>query len=504
MIAPCDPYLEAFAKAGSDIITVHVEAGPHMHRSLQAIRALGKKAGVTLNPGTPVETIEQVIDLVDLVLVMSVNPGFGGQTFIPSAAEKIAPAARRSPAAGRSTSRSTAASRRRPRRAVARAGANVLVAGSAVFKGGKPDDYRANIAAIRNAAALGAWRGGLMGVLIDGKWTRRRAAAGNRHDRRVQARRQPLPRPHHRRRLVRLQGRARPLSSLRRARLPVGAPHADLPRAEEARGRDHGRLFDPGPARSRAGRSRTIPRYPGLHARHRQRLPLHARGLHRDRAATTPARSRCRPCGTRRPSGSSTTSRPRSSGCSTASSTPSPATAPTTIRRRCAPRSTPSTSAIYHNVNNGVYRCGFAKSQAAYEAAYDGLFATLDELEERLSRAALSGRQPDHRGRLAAVSRRCVRFDVAYFSLFKCNKKRIADYPEPVELHARALPGARRRRDRDAALLRHQLLVDRAAQSDRHHPEGNAGRPHAAARPRAAGDYAPVAWVVRPAFDVGS
>src|SRR6266436_96297 len=90
MIAPCDPYLEAFAKAGADIITVHVEAGPHLHRSLQAIRALGKKAGVTLNPGTPVETLEPVIDLVDLVLVMSVNPGFGGQAFIPFAVDKIA------------------------------------------------------------------------------------------------------------------------------------------------------------------------------------------------------------------------------------------------------------------------------------------------------------------------------------------------------------------------------------------------------------------------------
>src|SRR5918992_3906708 len=89
MIAPCDPYLEAFANAGSDIITVHVEAGPHVHRSLQAIRALGKRAGVSLNPGTPVETIEPVIELVDLVLVMSVNPGFGGQSFIPSALEKI-------------------------------------------------------------------------------------------------------------------------------------------------------------------------------------------------------------------------------------------------------------------------------------------------------------------------------------------------------------------------------------------------------------------------------
>jgi ribulose-phosphate 3-epimerase len=153
MIAPCDPYLEAFAKAGSDIITVHVEASPHIHRSLQAIRALGKKAGVTLNPGTPESTIEPVIDLVDLILVMSVNPGFGGQAYIPYAAEKIA--------------RLRALAGSRPidieidgginpdnAPAVVRAGANVLVAGSAVFKGGKPDNYRANIAAIRNAAAL--------------------------------------------------------------------------------------------------------------------------------------------------------------------------------------------------------------------------------------------------------------------------------------------------------------------------------------------------------------
>jgi len=89
MIAPCDPYLEAFARAGADSITVHVEAGAHLHRSLQAIRALGKKAGVTLNPGTSVDTIEPVADIVDLILVMSVNPGFGGQTFIPFAIEKI-------------------------------------------------------------------------------------------------------------------------------------------------------------------------------------------------------------------------------------------------------------------------------------------------------------------------------------------------------------------------------------------------------------------------------
>jgi ribulose-phosphate 3-epimerase len=153
MIAPCDPYLEAFAKAGSDIITVHVESGPHVHRSLQAIRALGKKAGVTLNPGTPVETIEPVIDLVDLVLVMSVNPGFGGQAFIPSAVEKISRL--RALAGGRPVDLEIDGGVT-PEVAplVARAGANVLVAGSAVFKAGKPEGYRAAIAAIRGAAAL--------------------------------------------------------------------------------------------------------------------------------------------------------------------------------------------------------------------------------------------------------------------------------------------------------------------------------------------------------------
>ena len=149
MIAPCDPHLEAFAKAGSDIITVHVEAGPHLHRSLQAIRALGKKAGVSLNPATPADTVEHVLDLVDLVLVMSVNPGFGGQAFIPAVVEKI--------------SRLNAMIAGRPidievdggitpetAPLVTAAGANVLVAGSAVFKGG---NYRANIAAIRAAGA---------------------------------------------------------------------------------------------------------------------------------------------------------------------------------------------------------------------------------------------------------------------------------------------------------------------------------------------------------------
>ena len=152
MIAPCDPYLEAFAKAGADLITAHVEAGPHVHRSLQAIRALGKRAGVTLNPGTPIEAVEPVLDLVDLILVMSVNPGFGGQSFIPAAVEKVARL--RAMAGGRpidievdgGVTPETAT-------AIVRAGANVLVAGSAIFRGG-PNTYRANIAAIRLAAAL--------------------------------------------------------------------------------------------------------------------------------------------------------------------------------------------------------------------------------------------------------------------------------------------------------------------------------------------------------------
>ena len=152
MIAPCDPYLEAFAKAGCDHITIHAEAGPHLHRSLQAIRALGKKAGVSLNPATPLSAIEYVLDLVDLVLIMSVNPGFGGQAFIPSALGKIRDL--RAMTAGREidievdggVGPNVAAE-------LAAAGANALVAGSAVFKGGTQEAYKANIDAIRLKAA---------------------------------------------------------------------------------------------------------------------------------------------------------------------------------------------------------------------------------------------------------------------------------------------------------------------------------------------------------------
>ena len=153
MIAPADPYLAAFAEAGADVITVHAEAGAHLDRSLQAIRALRKKAGVSLNPGTSESTLEHVIDLVDLILVMSVNPGFGGQAFIPDVVEKIARI--RAMINGRPIDLEVdggITAETAPK--VIAAGANVLVAGSAVFKGGKPDAYRANISAIRNAAAM--------------------------------------------------------------------------------------------------------------------------------------------------------------------------------------------------------------------------------------------------------------------------------------------------------------------------------------------------------------
>ncbi|RCS24397.1 ribulose-phosphate 3-epimerase [Phyllobacterium salinisoli] len=156
MIAPCDPYLEAFAKAGSDIITIHAEAGPHLHRSLQTIRALGKKAGVALNPATPESVIEYVLDDIDLILVMTVNPGFGGQKFIPATLDKI----RRIKAligdrpidieVDGGITAETAAS-------VGRAGANVLVAGSAIYKASSGassvESYRANVDAIRAAAS---------------------------------------------------------------------------------------------------------------------------------------------------------------------------------------------------------------------------------------------------------------------------------------------------------------------------------------------------------------
>jgi ribulose-phosphate 3-epimerase len=153
MIAPVDPYIDAFAQAGADILTAHVEAGPHIHRTLQAIRGAGCKAGVALNPGTPAEVVRPLLDLVDLVCVMTVNPGFGGQKFIHSCVEKTRDL--RAMIGDRpihieidgGVDPTTAP-------LVAAAGADVLVAGSAVFKGGSvadPAPYGANIRAIRSS-----------------------------------------------------------------------------------------------------------------------------------------------------------------------------------------------------------------------------------------------------------------------------------------------------------------------------------------------------------------
>ncbi|MEO8175877.1 MAG: ribulose-phosphate 3-epimerase [Sphingomicrobium sp.] len=151
MISPVDPFLDAFAEAGADIITVHPEAGPHLHRSIQRIKALGKKAGVSLNPGTPAKMLDYVLEDIDLVLVMSVNPGFGGQKFIASQLGKIEAIANRVAKQGLDVAievdggidAATAP------QAIA-AGATVLVAGTAAFRGG-PDHYAANLAALRGA-----------------------------------------------------------------------------------------------------------------------------------------------------------------------------------------------------------------------------------------------------------------------------------------------------------------------------------------------------------------
>lgn len=149
MIAPVAPYVEAFADAGADIITVHPEAGPHIHSTLQKIRALGKSPGISLNPGTPVETLDNVLDLVDLVLIMTVNPGFGGQSFITSQIKKIEAAAEKIAKSGRAIALEVdgGINTETVKLAVA-AGADTVVAGTAVFQGG-PAAYASNIAALR-------------------------------------------------------------------------------------------------------------------------------------------------------------------------------------------------------------------------------------------------------------------------------------------------------------------------------------------------------------------
>ena len=149
MISPIDPYIDAFAEAGADFITVHPEAGPHIHRTLQAIRAAGARPGVVLNPGTPAKMLDYLIDEVDLVLVMSVNPGFGGQSFIHSQLNKVEAIRKMIDRTGRAIHLEVDGGvNAETARLCVDAGADVLVAGSATFKGG-PDCYAANIAALK-------------------------------------------------------------------------------------------------------------------------------------------------------------------------------------------------------------------------------------------------------------------------------------------------------------------------------------------------------------------
>lgn len=161
MIAPVDPFVAGFIEAGAGIVTVHPEAGPHVHRTLQLIRSLGARAGIALNPGTPVDVLDNVMDLVDLILVMTVNPGFGGQAFIDSQLAKIAAARDRINASGRDIRLQVdggASVETAPR--IAAAGADVLVAGTATFRGG-PAAYADNIAGLRAAARSGSDPSGL-------------------------------------------------------------------------------------------------------------------------------------------------------------------------------------------------------------------------------------------------------------------------------------------------------------------------------------------------------
>ena len=152
MIAPVDPYLEEFADAGADIITVHPEAGPHVHRTVQAIKALGKQAGISLNPATPAKALDYLLEEIDLVLVMSVNPGFGGQSFIYSQLKKIEAIRKRIDAGGLDIRLEVDGGvNAETARLCVDAGADVLVAGSATFKGG-PSSYSANIALLKGSA----------------------------------------------------------------------------------------------------------------------------------------------------------------------------------------------------------------------------------------------------------------------------------------------------------------------------------------------------------------
>ena len=484
MIAPCDPYLEAFAKAGSDIITVHVEAGPHIHRSLQAIRALGKKAGVTLNPGTPESTIEPVIDLVDLILVMSVNPGFGGQKYIPYAArEDRAAAGARRRAADRHRGRRRRHGGDRARyRARRRQCAGRRLGG---VQGRQRRPLPRQHCGDPQCRGNGAWRGGLMGVLIDGKWTdgelpQETGTTGEfkRADSRFRDR-------------ITADGSSGFKAEPGRYHLYVahGCPWAHrtlIYRALKGLTDVISVAYSVPGLRTQGWTFENDPRFPdctpdtvnGFHYLHEAYTATDPNYTGKVTVPTLWDKKTKRIVNNE----SSDIIRMLNSefdGVTGNNNDYYPQALRAEIDRL--------NDLIYPNVNNGVYRCGFAKTQAAYEAAYDGLFATLDELEARLARQRyLVGHQiTEADWRLLPT---LLRFDVAYFSLFRCNRQRIADYPNlhnyMLELYS--VPGVA-----ETVTPRyyvHQLLVDRAAQPARHHPQGHAGRPDDAARPRPAGE----------------
>ena len=425
MIAPCDPYLEAFAKAGSDIITVHVEAGPHIHRSLQTIRALGKKAGVTMNPGTPVESIEPVIDLIDLVLIMSVNPGFGGQKFIRSAVEKLAQGARARPrAADRYRNR-----RRHHARERGRGGARRRQCAGRRLRG--IQGPHAGIVSCKHRGdppGGGARpRGGcVMGMLVDGQW---------RDEDPVNE--------------IGKAGNFQRVDSVFRDRITADGSSGFPAEA----GRYHLYVAYTCPWAHRTQIFLALKKLTGLIS-----VAIAVPGL-REQGWTfedNPAFPDCTPDrvnGFRYLHQAYSASNPHYTG---------KVTVPTLWDKKTKRIVNNESSEIirmlnsefgalgadptdfypkhlraeidrineqvYTNVNNGVYRCGFARSQAAYDEAYDALFATLDEIEARLGRQRyLVGNQiTEADWRLFPT---LVRFDVAYFSLFKCNRNRIADFP---------------------------------------------------------------------------
>ena len=425
MIAPCDPYLEAFAKAGADIITVHVEAGPHVHRSLQTIRALGKKAGVTLNPGTPESTIEPVIDLVDLILVMSVNPGFGGQSFIPFAAEKIARL--RALAGARpidievdgGITAETAPDR-------GAGGRQCAGRGLGRVQGRQARHLSRQHRRHPQRGGARARRSGVMGVLVDGAW-----------------RDGELPQE------TGASGEFRRADSRFRERITADGSSGFQAEA----GRYHLYVAHGCPWAHRTLIYRSVKKLQGAITVAYSVPGLRQQGWTFDDDPLFPDCTPDRVNGFRYLHQAYTATDPNYTG---------KVTVPTLWdkkTRRIVNNEFPDiirmlnsefdaiagddtdfypkpmradidrlNDLIYANVNNGVYRCGFAKSQAAYEEAYDALFATLDELEARLSRQRylLGHRITEADWRLFPT---LVRFDVAYFSLFRCNKKRIADYP---------------------------------------------------------------------------